>query len=160
MSKLPQDNDEPLVAFLRQNRPVPPPESLDFEDKLMHLVEKEANSSSYHQPSQALSSVSPHYYWVFPGVIAASLLFIWSSWRTLNLPQTARVEVTELESFLINSWNGVIGETDHQQLNYPAENSWLLLSNLATDSQPLPHVDHLPPSRPQPQFHNVQYQSR
>ncbi|MGB3691859.1 MAG: hypothetical protein WA865_22350 [Spirulinaceae cyanobacterium] len=164
MSKLPQDNDEPLVEFLRQNRPVPPPAPCDFEDKLMHLVEEKANTSSYC-PSSYLPPINPRYYWAFPGIIAASLLFVWNSLRTLTPPQPAVVEVVELESFLVNSWNGVIGEVEPQRVGYLEENSWLVLSNLATDSQSLPpspssSIDNLPASNPQPQFHNVQYQTR
>ncbi len=158
MRKFPQDNDQGLVAFLRQNRPVPPTESCDFEDKLMQLVEEETNSSDYGQTS-SLPSANSRYYWAFPGVVAASLLFVWSNLQTLSPPKTAVVEVVELESFLVNSWNGVIGEVEPQKVNYSGENSWLLLSNLTADSQPLPQVYNFPPSHPQPKLHNVQYQN-
>lgn len=161
MSKFPPDKDERLVAFLRQNRPVPPPEPLNFEDKLMDIIEQEANYTSDNTFS-SLPSANPHCYWAIPGVIAASFLLVWSSLRTLIPPQTARVEIVELESFLVKNWNGAIGELESQQVNYnhPEENSWLLLSNLTTESHPLPQVYNVPTSSPQPQFHNVQYQTR
>ena len=163
MSKFPQDKDERLVAFLQQNRPTPPQEPLNFEDKLMDLIEQEVNYTS-SSTSSCPPSTNPHYYWAFPGVIAASLLFVWSSLRTLIPPQTARAEIVEIESFLIKNWHGVIGEVDSQQVNYnyPEGNSWLLLPNLTTESHPLPQVYNVPTNShvPQPQLHNIQYQTR
>ena len=120
MNQFPND-DEKLVAFVRQNRPVPPPAAANFEEQLLEGIDRQPIPSQ--QPRHRV-------FWAIPSAVAAGLLLAWGGYRLLN-PAT---NTAELEVFLVNSWNGAIGETSLTSQTESPEADWLLLSDLETDS--------------------------
>ena len=122
MTQFPND-DQKLVAFMRQNRPVPPPAADNLEAQLMELVERQPISSRrQHTP----------FIWAVPSAIAAGLLLTWGSYRLLN--PSPNFNAAELETFLVNNWNGAISETSLASQTDTTETDWLLLADLHTDS--------------------------
>ncbi|MGF1482690.1 MAG: hypothetical protein ACFB4I_24985 [Cyanophyceae cyanobacterium] len=85
-------DDERLIHFLQQHRPVPPSGKHNQEEQLMALVER--------RTKPRLSR------WIVPGAIATSLL--WGGARFLSPPLQTAKETEPLEIFLTNSWNNLL----------------------------------------------------
>ncbi|MGK7872592.1 MAG: hypothetical protein AB4426_04565 [Xenococcaceae cyanobacterium] len=125
MTKFPNE-DEKLVAFLRQHRPVPPPAAANFEEQLMmELVQR--------QPIPSQGKRYP-FLWAVFSAIAAGLLLTWGGYRLLNHSPQIAADTDELETFLVNNWNAAIGETSFESQTYSSEADWLLLADPETDS--------------------------
>ena len=120
------NDDEKLITFLRQNRPVPPPPGVQAEKQLMKLIEKQLIP---WRPKRR------HLVWAIPGACAASLLLVWGSYRWLNPAPEIAADSAELEAFVIDSWNGAMGETSTSSPGDSLETDWLLLVNPEPESQ-------------------------
>lgn len=107
MNQRPDPDDELLVRFLRQHRPVPPPAPTN--ERLMNLIEK---------PSASGQRVSA---WAI-GAAIAGVIFSWSGYRYWDAQQQP------LEKFLVNSWNGTVKATDASYSPHSPEAEWLLLA--------------------------------
>lgn len=108
-------DDNRLVSFLRHNRPVPMPASADRERELMELINNQPSSSRHYRV------------WAVPGAIAAALVS-WGGYRLFVPSLQAAQEPQQLESFLVNSWNGSVENTSGDRANSP-EADWQLLAN-------------------------------
>ena len=106
-------DDDHLVSFLRRNRPVPSPASAEQEKQLLALIVSQPPSPK-------------RYLWTIPGAIAAVLLS-WGGYR-LFVPSLQKAQATQLETFLVNSWDGSIEGSDSDRADSP-ETDWLLLAN-------------------------------
>ncbi|MGB7445012.1 MAG: hypothetical protein WA919_28415 [Coleofasciculaceae cyanobacterium] len=111
MTQLPPDDKQGWQEFLRQNRPLPPTEAEQSEEKLLKAIEK----SSPAAVSRRVWAVSP--------AIAAGLLMVWSSHRSLTLSPDSR-----LEAFLENNWSRVVGETAASSQSNNLEEDWMILA--------------------------------
>lgn len=115
MTKYPND-DERLVEFLRQHRPSVPPASPNLEQQIM----LGASSHMRHQGRRQL--------WIVPPTIVAGLLMFWTGYRILT-PSSPSVDTASLETFLVNNWDGVVGDTSVAPQRDTAEADWLTLAN-------------------------------
>lgn len=68
--------------------------------------------------------------WVIPSAIVAGLLITWSSSNFLRPTPQPSANVAELETFLVNNWEGVM----HDSLTETPESSWLQLDSLENNS--------------------------
>ena len=124
------NNDEKLVTFLREHCPLPPPARADAEEQLMGLVEKQSILSQKSRQA---------FFWLVPSAIAACILLAWGSCRWLNPPPQIATNSDELEAFLVNNWEGVMGETSWtSQTESPEADSLLMTAPEKTS----------PPSKP------------
>ncbi|NEP57530.1 MAG: hypothetical protein F6K31_10970 [Symploca sp. SIO2G7] len=113
MTRLPSD-DRQWQDFLRQHRPEPPAARADLEEQLMRAIEK--------SPPPAFNQR-----FLAPAIVAG-LLMVWSSYRALVfLPEPSNA--ANLEIFLENNWNGVVGETSIRTYSNTTEEDWVLLAN-------------------------------
>ncbi|NER19788.1 MAG: hypothetical protein F6J86_25450 [Symploca sp. SIO1B1] len=113
MTRLPSD-DRQWQDFLRQHCPEPPAAKADLEEQLMRAIEK--------SPPPELNQR----FWA-PAIVAG-LLMVWSSYRALVfLPEPSNS--ANLEIFLENSWNGVVGEASTKTYSNTTEEDWVLLAN-------------------------------
>jgi len=99
MSHNPNDR---LVSFIRQNAPSPPPEKVDVEEALMAQIERESETEKVipfpqRHPQQ----------WLFGGVVAASILLLFTSVRVLQPTPSSPQETAELEAFLTENWEAL-----------------------------------------------------
>lgn len=125
MTKIPEDDQE-LVAFLRQNRPFPPPAKTDVEEQLMQIIENQSQSR--------LNKSRKHLLWLIPGSLAAVIMFTWGGYRYFkpaSLMVKQPVDSSEIEAFLISSWNGTLNET---ALLSNSETDWLFLETDIADT--------------------------
>jgi hypothetical protein len=97
-------DDQKLITFLKQNRPLPPSVKSDFEGNLMLKIK--------HSP-QIKSSSSRHFF-VYGAI--AGLVLVWGGidWFSSKY-QTAKISSDqELEAFLLDGWYGTMGETSYR----------------------------------------------
>jgi hypothetical protein len=93
--------DDKVVNFLRQYRPSLPPPQTDREEQLMQMirVEKQINSTK----SLPLSGL-------ITGIAALSILIFGSYRWSHPQPHLSQISDTELEAFLVESWDHSINE--------------------------------------------------
>jgi hypothetical protein len=119
------DNEQKLITFLRQNRPLPPPLKDNFEEQLMTIISQQYR---FYLPQKN------YFFWVAMGIIGGGLLLTISGLTRSNYrPQIANNQ-EDLETFMINAWQGSMAETlEHNDRN-SIENDWLFLTetNYAT----------------------------
>lgn len=106
MTFVPQDQ-EPLVDFLRQHRPIPPPASADLELQIVKAVE---SLPAWGSQVRGLH-LSRRGLWQASSAIAASLLIILSGDRDLKNSNPSPAELASLEAFLETSWDGVVNDS-------------------------------------------------
>ena len=125
---LPQDEQD-LVSFLRQYRPLPPQQKPHLENQVMDLV----NQTSQRNSSEKYSTLITF----FSGTIAVILAVIWhgSRWNQ-QTPQIA-IDQDMIETFLINSWDNTINEQTIFFSNQQ-EADWFY-SNIEENPQVLSH---------------------
>lgn len=121
MTHLPHD-DEPLIQFLKQHRPIPPPTAISVEKQLMQGVAREPYLSS----DKRLSLL-----WLIPSAIAAAGLATWLGWKGTHSSFGIATQPKELESFVIESWNGSLEELSYTPKETKLEN-WLFLEESDT----------------------------
>jgi hypothetical protein len=114
MSNFP-DDDERLIKFLHQHRPPVPPAAPDLEERIVL-----AASSSSRQPRR-------RQLWAVPPALAAGLIISWMGYR-VSTPPPAPADPASVEAFLINNWDGVVGETPAASQSYSAETDWQMLA--------------------------------
>lgn len=126
MTQLSSD-DQKLQAFLRQNRPTPPPTTSDLEEQIMQAI---ACTNTTTNKSTNLAIAKPQkpnrvrQLWLIPSTIAAGLLITSSSVRLLF--PTPEASNASLESFLETNWNDVTGETANNPARNNLLNDWIL----------------------------------
>lgn len=133
MNNLPPD-DEKLVEFLRQYRPVPPPAGASAEERLLAAIESEPKVR--HSPYS--------FRWAIPALVAAGVLLVWGSIRLftpLTLPQGQvadrnrdATDTADIEEFMFSSWNGAIDGATPIAYNDSSESNWALLNELESNS--------------------------
>jgi hypothetical protein len=93
--------DDKLVNFLRQYRPLPPTGKGDREEQLMLIIAREAKVKP-KRPLVLLGTIT--------SLIALSTL-IFAVYRWFNPhPQVANISDEELEAFLVESWSNTVDE--------------------------------------------------
>lgn len=127
----PRREDERLVMFLQEHRPSPPLAPFDAEERLLQALDR---LPTPNHPDRAIEPavaevielpVRPRWqFWAIPGAIAASVLLAWGGYR-VSAPQIAERRATELEEFLVRSWDGFVPAPADTLRTYEAE--WLLL---------------------------------
>lgn len=119
MTQIQNNEQENLIKFMKQNRPLPPSTNQKIEQQLMKVIKKEKKKYCF---SKNL------WFWLFPSGIVVGLLLIWGGLMQNNLSPKIANKTEEMESFMVNTWQEAMGEKiDNQQLdNY--ESSWLLLA--------------------------------
>ena len=70
------NNDEPLVNFLKQHEPLPPPAPPDAEDSLMALI-AEQDPISRPRPRKKSKVI-----WLIPTAIAAGMTIMWGRYQS------------------------------------------------------------------------------
>lgn len=117
MSHFPPDQDDQnLITFLKQHRPLPPVVNSNFEADLMLKI---------NQSPQANSQTSyRHFLFLMYGAIAG-LVLVWGGmdWFSSKY-QTAKITSDqELEAFLLDGWYGTMGETSsrHPQSDFEGQ---------------------------------------
>lgn len=102
------DDDDKLVNFLQEYRPVPPPASPLLEEKLIKRIEQEPIDSKH----------SSHWFWFVPSVVAATLLMVGGSDRLFRPSPQIADKPEDLENFMIDSWR-----TTTEQTSYTLDNN-------------------------------------
>jgi hypothetical protein len=107
------------VTFLKQYRPVPPPQNNYIEEQLMNLIAQENRlSQSKYRP----------WLWGIYSAIAAGLLLICGSVIRNNFAPKIAQEPEDLETFMVNSWRGAMGENLDNNYLYNSDTDWFLLT--------------------------------
>lgn len=112
MTQFPPD-DQPLVDFLRQHRPLPPPPALDLEQRLLATLGEtpQPKGTTVLERSRAVvsrSSRSARSLWLVPPAIVAGLLVTWTAERFWLPSNPSPAEVSSLEAFMENNWQGSV----------------------------------------------------
>lgn len=131
MTPFPQNDDENLVNFLRQYRPIVPDAASDLEEKIIAAVEAAANNqpeaTSRKQKQQSVffvpnSRLFSGKSWRMPAAIAASLVMTVIGYQSLLFyqsitakPQPNPAEMAQLEAFLESNWKAVVGESSETE---------------------------------------------
>jgi hypothetical protein len=118
MNKIYND-DQNLVKFVKQNRPLPPSNNHFVETQLMNIISKE---------NQHSSRLNHSLFWVVPSAIATGLLLMSGSVIKNNLSPQIAHESENLETFMVNSWQGSLSESIDNQQFYNPEKGWFLLT--------------------------------
>ena len=139
MNQFPNDDERTaspeenrLVDFLRQNRSSVPPAAPDLEERLMSKIQA---ISPVGTPAGSRRSLQRRVgrlrrLWIASPAIAAGLLIAWASQRALLPSQPNAAEVANLETFIENNWDGVVG---NNEINSGVPNTE---SEIAYSSQP------------------------
>lgn len=106
-----------LVNFIRQYQSSPPPPKVDLEAEIMRQVETEPQREKVVSFPQV----------AFGGVIAASVLLLFSSVRLLQPTPYSPQPTAELELFLTENWEAVTTPP-------PSDTSWQTLTTEETES--------------------------
>jgi hypothetical protein len=123
--QFPQD-EKKLVAFVRRYRPVPPPAAVGLERQVMSLVEREVLTCQKRLKLR----------WLVPSIGAVSLLLAWGGYHWFApapQPQFA-TNSEELETFLVQSWQGTLGEPTNAFQPASVEADWLTLADFRAES--------------------------
>jgi hypothetical protein len=100
-------NENSLVAFLKQNKPIAPSPAPDFERQLFAEISKYPMRSSKFQLKRWLPLAL-----VIPAAIATGLTFNWATNRSLyqmannsSVNQISETDQAAIEQSLFSSWN-------------------------------------------------------
>lgn len=103
ITHMPTD-EESLVEFLRQYRPIAPPPAPDLEAQILKAVE----SLPVRESSPFWVRLARRPLWLVPASVAAGLLLS-ANFARLLMPQSpSAAEMASLESFLATNWDGVV----------------------------------------------------
>ena len=119
-------DDERLVMFLQEHRPSAPPAPLDSEERLLLLLDRRpASEGATNSTNVENLPARPRWrLWALPSAVALGSLLAWGGYR-VSAPQIAEQRTTELEEFLVRSWDGLIPTPAATLRTYEAE--WLLI---------------------------------
>jgi hypothetical protein len=106
------NEDQDLVYFLRQHRPVVPPAHADLEQQILQQVKA---LSQEPQPQRWR-------FWVLPSIITAGCLASLAGYFILISRQPSTVELADLEDFIESSWQGAINQDSSSEPWYVIEN--------------------------------------
>ncbi len=122
MSESPRDEHQNVISFLKQYRPLPPPENPSLEKQLIHQVSQESQDKRYKNRLWIL---------LIPGAVVASLAAMGSNYRWFqpSYQWGGRGNVTELETFMVESWQETLGEMPSTHPYRPLYSEWLLLGS-------------------------------
>lgn len=123
MNQLP--DDEKLVAFLKQYRPVPPTPRAKVEEQLMELVTREPIPPARY---------SHQFFWIISSAMAGSLLIAIGGYRWLTPSSQVATNPEELESFMVDGWNSAVGNSPEVLSPQIAEVQWLTLAETQSNS--------------------------
>jgi hypothetical protein len=116
MNQLPEE-DENLIIFLRQNRPVSPPASSNFEQKLMNAIDDRQQQNKRNN----------YFIWSIASAILVAFGIYWfgvdRSYRVAD-----NLDNTEIENVLFGSWQEVDESSYLPQDNNISEADWLLIT--------------------------------
>jgi hypothetical protein len=116
VTKLPDRERQNFVNFLRDNRPLAPDCQCNLEQKLINSLAQQPKRN--HKYGSNLI-------WTIPGAIATGVLFTSVS-LSLKTPQVT-IEASELDRFLVNSWNDTIDNSSFA--TWHQEDTHLIFSN-------------------------------
>lgn len=105
--------DETLVQFLRTYNPSVPSDN-EFDDDI--IIQK--ITAEQQEPSTSVSKGQKRH-WLLPTTIisTAFLIFSGNALKAKFMPQIAQ-DVRELETFMINSWNGSLVQDDDYETHF------------------------------------------
>ena len=109
-------DDDRLREFLHEYRPDPPPAGPDLEQRVMEGIEIIPQQPQQPVREYLLQIRRP---WLFSGALAASLLIALGGYRLLTPATPNLAKKANLEAFLVESWDGVM--TDSQTAIYSPE---------------------------------------
>jgi hypothetical protein len=118
-------DDERLIEFLRQYRPEVPPAKPNLEQQILQSLEAAPSSA---RPS--LRIIKPTIAKLATGM-AAGMLLVLGGYRLLT---PAFVDTASLETFMVNNWDGIIGEIPETSTSDNTEAEWMLLADVNTAS--------------------------
>ncbi|MBW4493679.1 MAG: hypothetical protein KME26_11455 [Oscillatoria princeps RMCB-10] len=101
MTQQPID-DQPLVTFLRQHRPAPPPPAPDLEERILAAVANEPAHVRQYRHRRL---------WIVPPAIAAGVLIAIAGHRLLTPARPSPAEIANLEAFLLTNWDGTVSDS-------------------------------------------------
>ena len=102
MKKFFQDDEQDLVSFIRQHRPLPPSQNPHLENQVMELINQTSSKQSQENYFTLITTLS--------GTIVVGLVVTWSSSRwSQQIPQIA-IDQDTVETFLINTWENTIDD--------------------------------------------------
>lgn len=129
MKKFLPNDEQDLVSFLRQHRPIAPKQKPHLENQVMNLVDQTSQRNSSEKYSKLIT--------FFSGTIAVILAVIWNSSRWNQ--QTPQIAINQdiIETFLINSWENTLNDQTIFFSNQQ-EADWFY-SNIEGSSQVLSH---------------------
>lgn len=121
MSESPKDHQK-VISFLKQYRPLPPAGNPSLESQLIHQVSRESQSN-YRKAHLWI--------WLIPGAVIASLAAIGSHerWFQPAYQLGDRENSTELETFMVESWQETMGEMSTETSYRTLYSDWLALEN-------------------------------
>jgi hypothetical protein len=123
MNRSPED-DENLIQFLRQNRPVPPPVSSNFEQQLMEAIDDRRQQNKRNS----------YCIWFIPSTIFFAFSIYWFGFdRPYRVADN--FDNTEIESVLFGSWQEVDESSYLPQDNNVSEADWLLITGENNNSR-------------------------
>ena len=109
-----KNNQNNLVFFLRQNKPIPPQAYPDLEQTIIDSLEpRKLKERKYYKTVT----------WTIPSAIATGFLFTTVSF-TVRTPRIA-IEPNDLENFLVNNWHDTLN-AQYSNTTNSSEASWLL----------------------------------
>ena len=129
MKKFFQDDEQDLVSFIRQHRPLPPSQNPHLENQVMELINQTSSKQSQENYFTLITTLS--------GTIVVGLVVTWSSSRwNQQIPQIV-IDQDTVETFLINTWENTI---DDQTVFFSNEQEadWFF-SNTEKNPQVLSH---------------------
>ena len=124
-----QDDEQDLVAFLRQHRPLPPSQTPHLENQMMDLINQTSQRNPQENYFMLITALS--------GTIVVGLVITWSSSRWSQKTPQIVIDQDTVETFLINSWENTINDKTVFFSN-EQESDWFF-SNIEETSQVLSH---------------------
>lgn len=102
--------DPELVTFLKTYHPITPSESQLSEDNLMQAITQEKQTSNFRSHQRG---------WLFPSAVITllALMISGNAMRGKLMPRIAQ-EMKDLETFMVNSWNGSMAQNDESELYF------------------------------------------
>ncbi|MBD2104052.1 hypothetical protein [Leptolyngbya sp. FACHB-261] len=110
----PTPGDSRLTDFLRQYRSSVPTPANDLEDQIMAAAQTQLQAKQQikqHSKQQFWGRRRRVLLWV-PSALVAGVALSWVSYHVLPPSVASRGELSGLETFLENNWNGVLNDDD------------------------------------------------
>ena len=125
MSQFPKDDQE-LIYFLQQYRPLPPPADCDLEKQIYIRVSHESQHRRY-----------PKLRWLVPTIITTSVLGIWGAYNLIKpseyeqfVYQSQTIETAETENFMVSTWEETINTSPWENQDQSVYYQWISADNI------------------------------